>query len=82
MKHMLRPMVLISFFVHPPNFFFLFYQLFFSFLFLIFCLFYGLLGGRTDIYSGLTFVGVNCQDAVFLNGIAPQQIWFQVTKND
>ena len=39
---------------------------------------YRLLGGGDDIYSGLTFVGVNCEDAVFLNGIAPQQIWFEV----
>ena len=41
-------------------------------------IFYGLLGGGDDIYSGLTFVGVNCEDAVFLNGIAPHQIWFEV----
>ena len=41
--------------------------------------FYGLLlGGGDDISSGLTFVGVNCEDAVFLNGIAPHQIWFEV----
>ena len=44
----------------------------------VFFFFYGLLGGRDDIYSGLTLVGVNCEDAVFLNGIAPQQIWFEV----
>ena len=36
------------------------------------------LGRGDDLYSGLTFVGVNCEDAVFLNGIAPQQIWFEV----
>ena len=40
--------------------------------------FYGLLDGGDDIYSWLTFVGVNCEGAVFLNGIAPQQIWFEV----
>ena len=42
------------------------------------CLFILFLGGGDDIYSGLTFVGVNCEAAVFLNGLALQQVWFQV----
>ena len=66
------------------NFFFAFFSSYFSFFFLrqLLCLLmsiYGFLGGGDNIYSGLTFVGVNCEDAVFLNGIAPQQIWFEVT---
>ena len=34
---------------------------------------YRLLGGGDEVYSRLTFVGVNCEDAVFLNGIAPKE---------
>lgn len=35
-------------------------------------------GGGDEILSGLTFVSINCE-AIFLNGLAPQQIWFQVS---
>ena len=63
MKHLLRPMVPI-YFLFPSSYFFFVH--------------FSQLGGGNEIYSGLTFVGVNCEDAVFLNGIAPQQIWFQV----
>ena len=45
------------------------------FFFLIFCFF---VGGGDEIISGLSFVGIICEDALFLNGLAVHQIWSQV----
>ena len=40
-----------------------------------FCFF---VGGGDEIISGLSFVGIICEDALFLNGLAVHQIWSQV----
>ena len=37
-----------------------------------------LLGGEEGVVSGLSFVGMACEEALFLNGLAVHQIWFQV----
>ena len=42
--------------------------------------YFSLSDGSDGLVSGLSFLAIACDDAYFLNGIATQQIWFEVIK--